>query len=859
MNARKIIVALAFFLLSEASRGQFADNFSDGDFTRNPAWVGDQSKFIVNAGKLKLQSPAIAETAFLATPSQAIHNGSWEFYLQFDFNPSSSNFAKIYLVSDQPNMNSALNGYFIKTGNTSRDVSLYRQSGTVETKLIDGLDDRLNLSNVKVKIKITRSIAGVWQLFTDVGPTGVFIEEGTFTDNTYTTASYFGVHCTYSATRADKFWFDDFVVVGVPVPDTTPPTLLSASAVGPYQIDLLFSELLSPSSQQISNFSMQNLGPPESTSLLPDQKTVRLSLSVGLTNGVSYTLQISGVKDLAGNVMVPVTTTALYFKAVSSKKKDIIFNEIFPDPAPQIGLPNAEFIEIYNRSQTPFNLAGWKLSDGNSTGTFPTQIVLPGEYWVVTAPSAVALFPNNTWTIGMTNFPTLNNDGETLTLKNSNNQVIDSLHYSLEWYRDVDKQEGGWTLELIDPNNPCGEQDNWTASEDLKGGTPGKKNSVLADKPDRTRPLLRSVFPDLSTAIIVSFDEKLDPMSLALSDFSMTPPLTISKASFKDNTLATISLTVQSLMPREKYTLEIRNILDCNGNEMEASSREFGLPEKADSLDVMINEILFNPRPGGSDFVEVHNRTSKFLNMKNWKLGNNDNEVPTNLVNLFSEDFLFPPHGFVVLTSDPTLLKLQYSQGVEMNFHKTLLPGLPDDKGSIILLNEEGQKIDELSYAKDWHSEFIKNEEGVSLERISTEAATNDRNNWTSASARSGFATPGFSNSQFRTEEQPDEGDVIIDPEIFFPGTASADFVRIQYHFERGDWVGNVKIYDQQAHLLKTISNNETLGTAGFFRWDGDRDDGSKARMGYYFVWFEIFNSFGSVMTFRKRVLVASH
>jgi hypothetical protein len=312
------------------------------------------------------------------------------------------------------------------------------------------------------------------------------------------------------------------------------------------------------------------------------------------------------------------------------------------------------------------------------------------------------------------------------------------------------------------------------------------------------------------------------------------------------------------LVTQQLYFIEAKRISDCNGNEGSDFQGSFGLPEKADSLDVVINEILFNPRPGGSDFVEVYNRSRKFINLKNWKLCNFEAVTPSNIVRLFSDNMLLAPGDFAVFTSDPQMVKLQYFQSKEQKLWKTNLPSLPDDQGSVGLMDDEGHLIDALSYSKEWHSPFIKENEGVSLERISPYAGTNRLDNWTSASSRAGFATPGQSNSQHLDLTLTQDGDVAVAPEVFSPGGGDQDFVEIRYNLEHTGWVANVRILDHAGHQLKTIASNETVGPQGFFRWDGDHENGSRARTGYYVVWFEIFNSEGAVKTFRRRVIVAN-
>ncbi|CAN5458628.1 hypothetical protein BH10BAC4_BH10BAC4_08500 [soil metagenome] len=858
MKPIKILLIIILSHSAVCCFGQFSDDFSDGDFTTNPTWQGDISKFAVITGKIKLQAPSMSESAFLVTQSQAIQHGSWEIYLQMDFAPSSTNYVKIYLVSDQPNLNLALNGYFIKAGNTSRDVSLYRQNGSVETKIIDGQDDRVNLSLVRIKIKATRSDTGVWQLYTDVGLSGLYSLEGLATDGVNTLSSYFGIQCVYTATRSDKFWFDDFVIDGTPVPDTSPPYVQFVNALNSHQVNLIFSEPLEiNSAQNLFNYFLKEIGPPVNAILLADQKTVQLNFSQSLVNGVTYSLQISNVKDQVENEMLLADVSCLFFQTVASHSKDIVFTELFADTSPQIGLPNAEFVEIYNRSNNPYNVQGWKLTDGSSTGIFPSQIILPREYWIVTATSSVNLFAGFGKTIGLANFPTLNNDGDTFTLRNSEALVIDSISYNLDWYRDADKQQGGWSLELIDPANPCGEEDNWTASEAPLGGSPGLINSVFSNKPDLSAPILLTVFPESVTWLELTFNEKLDRSSLDLENFSLRSGEIIGKAFFKDFGLRNMILECsQQLAYGKAYTIEMKNIKDCNGNASDPSTFTFGLPEKPDSLDVLINEILFNPLAGGADFVELFNASEKFLNLKNWKLGNYKDGSVQNATALFTRNVLLPPRDFAVLSSNPSVVQLQYPNSIKPVLYKTSLPPFPDDEGSIVIVDDTSKQMDEVSYFKEWHSLFIKNEEGVSLERIESRAPSNDPANWTSASASVGFATPGSINSQQRMTYELNEDNVSVVPEVFSPGSGTEDFVQIQYKFENSP-VANVKVYDPQGHLLRTLASNETLGTEGFLRWDGERDDGRMARMGYYIVWFEIFDPAGWTKVFRKRVIIA--
>ena len=638
------------------------------------------------------------------------------------------------------------------------------------------------------------------------------------------------------------------------------PEVQSIKTIGNTELELLFSEKVDRlSAENILNYQVINSGNPGCAVLKPDKKTVRILFSYPFANGVSQILEVKNVSDVAGNAMAAATLGFLFFQAVPTTNKAVIITEIMADPSPPNGLPEVEFIELYNRSNDPFDLKGWKFSDGGTTTTLTNTILLPKEYLIICSSNRTALFSALGKTMGVTSFPSLNNTGEPLVIKDANNLLIDSVNYTDKWYKDDEKKDGGWTLELIDPENICFEAVNWIVSENESGGTPGKQNSVFAEKPDLTGPRLMSAFPVSETVLLLQFDEKLEKGLPASENFNLEPPQEISQVIFSDPNLTSIQLVLTGpLQNGTKYKLIAQNLYDCAGNILQPdfSSAQFALPEAAQNFDVTINEILFNPRPTGVDFVEIYNRSSKFINLKNWKLANLQEGLPANPKVISEKDLLVEPQTYVVLTEDGNVLKGEYLQAKEETFLEMDLPSFPDDEGSVLLLDDKDEIIDGLSYSDRWHSVFLKEDEGVSLEKISTEGPTNDLQNWKSASSASGFATPGYLNSNTRAEGIAGES-IHIEPEIFLPAQGQPDFTQIKYNFEKGGYMANVKIIDPHGREVKRLADNELLGTDGFFRWDGDRENGSKASIGSYMVWFEVFDADGEVKTFRKRVVIA--
>ncbi len=196
------------------SFSQFIDDFSDGEFSSNPEWFGDELSFEIDSNNSLHLYDTIANISSLVTNSQALMNGEWVFSVRLDFSPSTNNYAKVYLVSDMINLQNPLQGMYVRIGGQSGnvdDLSLYVQNGTNHNMIIDGTDGLLT-DNPDIRVKVTRDVVGNWELFLDTN--GIFFSEGIAFDNSIISSEYFGVYCKYTVTRSDKFWFDEFSVNG---------------------------------------------------------------------------------------------------------------------------------------------------------------------------------------------------------------------------------------------------------------------------------------------------------------------------------------------------------------------------------------------------------------------------------------------------------------------------------------------------------------------------------------------------------------------------------------------------------------------------------------------------------------------
>ena len=849
------IILFFLWLISANVHSQVTDDFSDGDFIGNPSWSGNTGDFLVNASQQLQLNNTIAGTSYLSISHgiSNLLNHEWTFWVKQSFSPSSSNFGKVFLSADNSDLNSVQNGYYVLFGeaNAVDAIRLFKVVNGISTQLCSGVDGQIS-NSFTVGVKVVLNTSGTWELSADLSGGTNYISQGSANDPTILPGSFFGYLCTYTSSNANKFFLDD-VYVGDPILDVQAPILIQASVISPYQVDALFNEALSSTSaNDLANYAIlpfNSFVAVQQDNLNP--ALVHLTTVFPLTNGNTYTLMTANLSDLTGNMTSNQSVNFHYLVADTAVKGDVIITEFFADPTPVIGLPEVEFVEIFNKTGKVFHLEGWTISDGSSNGTIGDFWLLPGSYIVLTANANIGLFTN---VAGVTSFPSLNNAGDQLILKDNFGVKLDQLIYTDDWYQDINKKNGGYSLERINLNDPCSNFDNWSASNDPSGGSPGTINSIFSAAPDQQNPNLLSLIALSPNFLEVYFSEGMDSSSLVNTQINTSPNLSIQETfiqNVNDNPNGPPQLIIQfneNFLPSTNYQIQLGPVSDCWQNDTTFIG-QFTLPEQAIAGDVVINEVLANPLNGGQDFIELYNRSSKVIDLKDWQIANFYNDTISNLKTI-SNHFILEPNSYVAISEDTSFLLENYPASVSGRMIEMDMPSYNIDSGTVYLFYNSEQ-IDRVSYREDWQFSLIDNSDGVSLERILPDGPSNQASNWHSAAESIGFATPGRVNSQYQYVGTSES--ISLQKDVFSPDQDGfEDVLVVNYAFEQSGLLAKARIFDDFGREVKVLFSNELLGTKGFFTWDGVNADQAKATIGIYVLLMEVFSTDGSVILAKK-------
>ena len=844
---------------------QISDDFSDGDFIENPAWSGDDSLFVVNEQRqLQLQATSAGNAALVLPNGIEEREMEWRFRIRLAFSPSDNNYARVFLMADSTDLRSpTLSGFFLQFGEAgSNDViELFYLSENQRNTILRG---HASISSAfTYNIKVNKNAQNHWGLWVDTRSSGIYSldAEGDCLSVAQPVSNRaFGFYCVFTSGNRNKFYLDD-VYIGPPIVDTIPPILLSVETdlSASNQLLLTFSEPLAElSALSEQNYQIRETGDFAGLCEFEDdgQKSVRLFFPEDFQQRRTYHLEVNGVRDLSGNQIQVSECEFIFYKL---QRNEVLITEIMADPSPPVGLPECEYLEIYNSLPFPIRLKNWKLQLNSTVKNLP-EIHLPATgYGLLTSESSASLLGDYVNVMPLSSF-SISDEEQKITLLDEKGEVMFYLSYQKSWHQNALKQGGGWALEMLDVHNPCGGKDNWDSSEDVRGGTPSEANSVSSDNPDLLNPVLVKVAVTDSIHLRVFFSEPLAVDTQSLKEaFSLDHGLSVVAAILVAPEFRVVELTLsEPLLPAVIYTLTLNGVVcDCVGNAASSGTfLTFGLPSRPFSNDLIINEVLSNPfQDTDGDFVEIYNVSDKIIDLGNVMMGTGNGDLPDNALPVIADGFQLFPHQYAAICKNRALTMSQYATpNPAALLENVKLPALPNDAGCIHLLTQDFSTIDRFAYDISMHCSSLNSTDGVSLERIHPVGTTQDAMNWTSAAEGYGWATPGYRNSQF-SEFAADENTIQVVPDVFSPdGDGYNDFAEVVCNLQESEYRISAVIYNGNGLKIKQLANNEVAAYEVRYRWDGQTEDRRPALNGLYVVQIQIWKADGKTKRYRRSV-----
>ncbi|MBL7997813.1 MAG: lamin tail domain-containing protein, partial [Candidatus Kapabacteria bacterium] len=166
----------------------------------------------------------------------------------------------------------------------------------------------------------------------------------------------------------------------------------------------------------------------------------------------------------------------------SYPKGTLLINEIMFDPS----AGNVEFIELYNTSDFPIDVAGYVLRDASPAAFLLPPCMISAKGFGVLAFDTVFYnqFPElrGKPNVAARKSPvSLNSDDDAVILRDPVLRTQDSLMYASSWHIGDLAITKGISLEKLSPTLATQPRSSWTSSADKRGCTPLEMNSVARE------------------------------------------------------------------------------------------------------------------------------------------------------------------------------------------------------------------------------------------------------------------------------------------------------------------------------------------------------------------------------------------
>ena len=379
--------------------------------------------------------------------------------------------------------------------------------------------------------------------------------------------------------------------------------------------------------------------------------------------------------------------------------------------------------------------------------------------------------------------------------------------------------------------------------------------SIVKFEQDEEGPILSNLSVTGEKTVLLSFNEKIDAGSAEnLTNYVLDQGFGSPSGAIADGVRVFLTFD-NAFISGTPYQLAIMNVEDENGNVITPLAEPFAVTVSPSVGDLAISEILSDPYSGGTDFVEIYNKSDKFLNLTGLIISNVEKEEEKTI----DQEIELLPGEYLCFTEDKEFLVATYPTHDEDQIIEVDLPSFNNDSGNVSISHSSASTdyIDYFDYNEDLHFELLDDTEGVSLERISFSADTQSEDNWHSASTTAGFATPGMANSNLLPRVLTN-GEFELVENVFSPNSdGNNDFLIINYKLDKPGYVANIKVFDDEGFEIDQIVSNGLLATEGLITWNGTSSEGSISQIGIYIIVAELFHPEGEVKNFKKVCVLA--
>lgn len=380
--------------------------------------------------------------------------------------------------------------------------------------------------------------------------------------------------------------------------------------------------------------------------------------------------------------------------------------------------------------------------------------------------------------------------------------------------------------------------------------------SLSAYSPDLDGPLLTDIATENRNTLKLVFNEVLDSQIALISDNYVVNRGVGIPAKVEQSRPNEIWLTFdQAFDARDFYEIKINNISDIVGNTSDITEK-FLVPKLPEIGELLLSEILADPKPEGEDFIELYNNSDNYLQLSGLIVRN----TARNEQKMINTSHIIAPGDYLAISENVQALQEIYKPPLFANFLENELPALNIASGNVSIYSSTNFTValDSFNYNNDMHNRFINNTKGVSLERIDFRLPANSPNNWQSASSSINFGTPGYENSNsLRKIKQGTLFEIIT--KSFSPNSDPENFMIARYEMPKSGFVCNMSIYDSNGQMIRRLLRNELMGTQGIITWDGANDQGLSERMGIYVVSGDFFHADGDVIRVKDVCVIAEN